>query len=226
VTISWYGQSCIKIIAKAFQEVILIIDPFEHSVVGLNPPRSHADIIMVTHDHPDHNNLGSPEGNLIVRGPGEYELKGISVQGILGWHDKKKTLPLTIYKIEAEGITLCHLGDLGQEELNDEQLEKIGGVDILFIPIGGEYTLNKQKLSTLDAERAQRVINQIEPSLVIPIHYKIPGVILDLSGPEKFLKAMGITKAERLDKLSIKKKDINPEETKIILLQAVGAASK
>jgi len=225
MVISWYGQSCIKITAKATQEVILLIDPFERSIVGLNPPRSQADIVMVTHEHPDHNNISSQEGNLIVKGPGEYELKGISIQGILGWHDEKKTLPITIYRIEAEGITLCHLGDLGQEELSDEQLEKIGGVDILFIPIGGEYTLAKQKLSILDAENAQRVINQIEPNIVVPIHYKIPGVILDLSGPEKFLKAMGVTKAERLDKLSIKKKDINPEETKIILLQAVGAAS-
>jgi len=218
--VNWYGQSCLKITTKTTQEITLIIDPFERAVVGLNPPRSRADIVMVTHEHPDHNNIGSYEGAFFIKGPGEYEIKNIFIQGVSAWHDDKKDFPVTMYRIETEGITLCHLGDLGQKELTEKQLEQINGVDILFVPIGSSYILNKQKLAVLDAETAQRVVNQIEPSLVIPIHYKVGGVTLDLDGPEKFLKAMGVTKPQELDKLVIKSKDLNPKETKILLLKA------
>ncbi|RJQ13751.1 lactamase [Candidatus Parcubacteria bacterium] len=220
MVINWYGQSCLKIVTKAAQETTVIIDPFERSVVGLNPPRGKADVVLTTHEHPDHNNASSFEGAFLIKGPGEHELREVFIKGILGWHDFKKSQPITMYRLESEGISLAHLSDLGQEALTDEQVEELGGVDILFVPIGGSYSLGKEKLSVLDAQTAQKVINQIEPSIVIPIHYKLEGVSIDMDGPEKFLKAMGASKPEELDKLTIKKKDINPEETKVIVLKA------
>ena len=123
-------------------------------------------------------------------------------------------------------MRLCHLGDLGQKELTPEQLEKIGEIDILMIPIGGTYTIG--------AKEAVRIMSQIEPNITIPMHYQIPKLKcsaslkisspqankLNLDGVDKFLKTMGIKSISPLPKLSVKKKDIEPEEAKIIILQS------
>ncbi len=105
----------------------------------------------------------------MIEEPGEYEVKDIFIQGIPSFHDEeegKKRGQNTIYTIEAEGIRLCHLGDLGQKELNSDQLEKIGDIDILMVPVGGVYTIN--------SKGAAKIISQIEPRLIIPMHYHIP----------------------------------------------------
>ena len=119
----------------------------------------------------------------------------------------------TIYTIEMEDITLLHLGDFGEEKLRDATLEELpDNINVLMIPVGGTYTI--------DAENAARVIKQIEPRFVIPMHYKIPGLSLKLEGVEPFLKEMGAGKAEALEKFAIKKKDIGEEEkTEVVLLK-------
>ena len=111
----------------------------------------------------------------------------------------------------AEDLKLCHLGDLGQEELTEEQLEKIGEVDILMIPIGGTYTIS--------AKEALKIMSQIEPRITIPMHYALPKLKIKLDGLDKFLKSLGIKSITPENKLSIKKKDISPEEAKIIVLK-------
>lgn len=216
MTINWYGQSCFQISSSQGKNnhVSIVIDPFDEST-GLKPPKLQADIVLVTHDHSDHNNVKAVSGEpFIAKGPGEYDIKGVFIQGIPGYHDNIQGAQrgsITIYTIDTEGIRLCHLSDLGQKELTSSQLDKIGNIDILMIPIGGIYTI--------DAAEAVKVMAQIEPRIIMPMHYKIPKLKIKLDDIDKFLKNLGIKKPELLPKLSIKKKDISTEEVKIIILQ-------
>jgi L-ascorbate metabolism protein UlaG (beta-lactamase superfamily) len=214
--IFWKGQSCFQILInpKKENQVKLVIDPFSEEI-GLKIPKLEADILLITHNHFDHNNkkavLGDP---FLIEGPGEYELKGVFIEGIHSWHDQKEGRERgenTIYKIEAEGIKICHLGDLGQKKLTEEQFDKIGDIDILMIPIGGIYTISAKEAIDLMAE--------IEPKITIPMHYKIPNLKIKLDGLEKFLKPLGIKEVPALSKLSVKKRDLSPEEAKIVVLK-------
>jgi len=217
MTINWYGQSCFQISLSQGKNnlVSIIIDPFEENI-GLKLPRKlEADVVLVTHEHPDHNNIKRVNSSpFVINGPGEYDIKGAYIQGISGYHDDsqgKERGNVTIYTIEAEELKLCHLGDLGQKELSSDQLERIGDVDILMIPTGGIFTI--------DGKTAVKIMSQIEPKITIPMHYKIPNLKIKLEGLDNFLKPLGIKKLEPIPKLSIKKKDISSEEAKIIVLQ-------
>jgi len=214
--ITWYGQSCFQISSSQGKNnhVSIAIDPFDEST-GLRVPKLQADIVLVTHDHSDHNNVKAVSGlPFIIKGPGEYDIKGVFIQGISGYHDNAQGAQrgsITIYTIETEEVRLCHLSDLGQKELTPIQLDKIGDIDILMIPVGGIYTI--------DAAEAVKIMAQIEPRIIIPMHYKIPKLKIKLDNIDKFLKNLGIKKPESLLKLSIKKKDISTEEAKIVVLQ-------
>jgi len=214
--IIWHGQACFQIISSRAKNnhVNIVIDPFDEST-GLRLPKLEADILLITHQHHDHNNIKAVSGNpLIIEGPGEYEKKEVFIQGISSFHDAslgKERGANTIYTIEAEDIRLCHLGDLGQKELTPEQLEKIGDVNILMIPVGGTYTMNIKEIV--------KVMSQIEPNITIPMHYQIPKLKIKLDGLDKFLKAVGVKKLEPLSRLMIKKKDILSEEAKIVVLK-------
>lgn len=210
MTISWYGQSCFRLETK---EASVLIDPFNKDI-GLRTPRLNDSIFLVTHDHYDHNNIESvPADSFTVTGPGEYEKSGVYIEGILSYHDNIQGTERglnTIYVIRNEEMRLCHLGDLGQAKLTDEQVEAIGDIDILFVPIGGTYTC--------DGRQAAEVVNQIEPKIIIPMHYKIPGLAVDLDGPQKFLKEIGL-KPEEVENFKINKKTLPVEETKLIMFK-------
>lgn len=214
--IQWYGQSLFQITTtKSNKErVRIIIDPYNGDY-GLKVPKLKGDILLITHQHKDHNNVKAVSGNpFLIEGPGEYEVRGIMIEGIHSFHDKsqgKERGENTIYTIETEGIKLSHMGDFGEEELNNEQLEEMGDIDILMIPVGGIYTIS--------AKEARRIVSQIEPKIVIPMHYAIPGLKLKLDSLKKFLDAFGLKKIEPQKKLSIKKKDLSFEETKVIVLE-------
>lgn len=214
--IFWKGQSCFQILATPGKnsQVKIVIDPFSEET-GLRVPKLEADILLVSHDHYDHNNKKAVSGSpFLIEGPGEYEVKGVFVQGVQSWHDDsqgKEKGGNTIYAVEVEDLRLCHLGDLGQKELTEEQLEKIGDVDILMIPVGGNFTIS--------AKDALKIMSQIEPKITIPIHFQIPKLKAKLEGVDKFLRALGLKSIRAEDKLTIKKKDILPEEAKVIVLQ-------
>jgi len=215
--INWYGQSCFQIVSNQEKNnhVSIVVDPFDENI-GLKLPRKlEADILLVTHEHPDHSNIKKVSGSpFLITGPGEYEIKGVYIKGLSAYHDDsrgKEKGGTTIYTIESEEIKLCHLGDLGQKELTSEQLEEIGDIDILMVPIGGIYTIDSQK--------AINIMAQIEPKITLPMHYKIPGLKIKLDGLDKFLKSLGIKSLQPLPKLSIKKKDISAEEAKIVVLE-------
>ncbi len=210
--ITWQGQSCFKIQDKlGIDGLTLTTDPFDKEI-GLKVPNFEADIVTVSHDHHDHNNVSSLRGNaFIINTAGEYDYKNILIQGIDSYHDDKKGEERgknIIFRIEMDDLSLCHLGDLGHS-LSDEQLSKLSGIDILFVPVGGKYTL--------DAKKAVEVVSQIEPRIVIPMHYKIDGLKLDVDPVDAFIKELGI-KPTYEEKLKIAKKDLPQEDMELVIL--------
>lgn len=210
MTITWYGQACFRLESK---DTRVLIDPFDKKI-GLREPRINDAIVLVTHEHYDHNNVGELEGSaFIVRGPGEYEKSGVQIVGIASFHDNTQGSERglnTVYVIKFDDITLCHLGDLGQHELTDEQVETIGGVDILFVPVGGVYTIN--------GTEAVGIVKQIEPKIIIPMHYKVPGLTINLEGPQAFLKEIGM-KSEEAETFRITAKALPQEEMKLVMFK-------
>ena len=210
--ISWLGHSCFKIETKGNGDAVtIIIDPYDDSL-GLKMPSLKADIVLVSHDHFDHNNVAAVRGEpFVITTPGEYEIKKVFVYGVPTYHDTTQGSERglnTAWRIDAEGLSLAHLGDLGHV-LTEQQLSILEGVDILCLPVGGVYTI--------DAKAASEVVSQIEPRLVIPMHYKIPGLKVDIAPLEAFAKEMGI-KTDTVDKLKVTKKELINEDTKVIVL--------
>jgi L-ascorbate metabolism protein UlaG (beta-lactamase superfamily) len=211
--ITYIGHACFKIKGK---ETSLVIDPYNANI-GYKLPKLEADLLLVSHQHPDHNNVEGVAGySLLIDGPGEYETKGVFVYGIGTAHDDKKGEERgqnTIYLVDIDGFTLLHLGDLGHE-LSDETLEKIAKVDVLMIPVGGKYTI--------DAKTAVKVISSIEPGIVIPMHYKTADLtgVDGLDGLDKFLNEMGTDPAavKKEDKLKLSTKNDVPEDTQLVIL--------
>ncbi len=215
--ITWAGQSCFQISVSAGKDNSsdIVIDPFDEKI-GLKMSNFNADVLLVSHNHHDHNNVKGVKGSpFLIDSPGEYEKNGVFFQGIDSFHDDvegKERGKNTIYVIEAEDMRLCHLGDFGQKQLTDEQLDKIGHVDILMIPVGGTYTIS--------ASEALKVVGQIEPKIVIPMHYALPKLKVELDDVDKFLKAMGKNSIEPQEKFTIKASLLPKEsEMEIIVLQ-------
>lgn len=213
--ISFLGQASFKIRSK---ETTVVTDPFQEAMVGFPFPKTEAEIVTVSHSHEDHSATSQVGGDpFIITGPGEYEVKGILIFGTGCFHDQRNGAERgtnTIYTFEIEGLRLCHLGDLGHK-LTPEQLEELNGIDLLFIPVGGVYTLGPQE--------AIEVIAQIEPKMVIPMHYKVAGMnptFTQLAQVEDFLKAVGEEVAP-LPKLVVSL-DKLPEERQIVILERRG----
>jgi L-ascorbate metabolism protein UlaG (beta-lactamase superfamily) len=212
--ISYLGHSSFRIRTP---QGFLVTDPFDPKMVGLKFSGIEADIVTVSHDHEDHNQDQLVRGvKRVVKGPGEYEIGGISIIGIPSFHDAKKGEDRgknTIYVIEAEDLRVCHLGDLGQT-LSQEQIEGVGQVDILMIPTGGVFTIGPKE--------ASQVVIDIEPKIVLPMHFGVAGlnpeVFAKLSPVEEFLKEVSLP-TEHLPKLSVKKEEL-AEESKVVLLEA------
>lgn len=216
MNITWYGHSCFKLQSK---DVILITDPFDKKI-GLRPPYGASDIVTISNDHYDHNNYEAIKNDpFIVDSVGEYEIKKITVRGINSYRDNKKGEERgfnTIYAIEMEDMRICHLGDFGQEGFFNSQLEEIGQTDILFIPVGGIFTI--------DWKLAGTIISQIEPRIIIPMHYKLPGIIGELSKmdtADNFCKEHGISAKNTVEKFSIKKKDLPQDEARVVLMKTI-----
>ncbi len=203
--ITWYGQSCFKLQSG---EKVILIDPHSPRQAGLRGPNFKATILVLT--NPEDKKLAEKDLKkecFLIDGPGEYEIKDIFIYGI-SLFDKNKRL--TIYQIEFDGIKFGILGEINTL-LTDGQLEKLNGIDVLFIPVGGK--------NVIGAEKAIEMINQISPKIVIPCNYKVKGIKVALEPAQKFLREMGIKKRESLEKLSLRKKDLSEEETRIVILE-------
>ncbi|MCW3132237.1 MAG: MBL fold metallo-hydrolase [Candidatus Methanospirare jalkutatii] len=180
--IKWHGHACFEISAAGMK---VVTDPYDSSI-GYEMPAIAADIVTVSHDHYDHNNVSALAGEpAVVRGAGEHVVKGIRFVGIETFHDTRMGAERginTVFVWEMEGIRLCHLGDLGHV-LDDEQVAAIrgeGDIDVLFVPVGGVFTV--------DAEDASKVVEQISPRIAIPMHYKTKGLKLNIADEREFLR--------------------------------------
>ncbi len=204
----WLGHSCFRIKGK---RATIVTDPFPPDLgYALGEPV--ADIVTVSHQHPGHSYVsgvsGSPHN---ITGPGEYEVSGVLIIGFPTFHDAEKGARLgknNVYLMEIDGVTICHLGDLGHT-MNTEQVEDIDEVDVLLLPVGG--------VSTIGAVSAAETIRQIEPKIVIPMHFKTSELKRELDPVEKFLKEMGTGQVEPLPKFSITPSSL-PASTQVVLL--------
>ena len=201
--IYWYGQSFFKIEGK---NAAIITDPFTKDI-GLRAPKSKTDITLVSHDF-DYLDKSNGEG-FLIDSPGEYEVKEVYIRGINS-KNKKENIN-TMYLINMDDIKIAFLGGFGEKELNEKELDSLGEVDILILPIG-----NKDLI--LDYKEAVHVINQIEPKVIIPMYYKTNGIKAPIDGPERFLKEVGI-KPEKVEKLKIVKKELPTNESKLFIIE-------
>jgi L-ascorbate metabolism protein UlaG (beta-lactamase superfamily) len=203
--IQYFGLSSFKITTK---EATIITDPF-HKDSGLTPPRGAADILILAQKD---KSLYSAESGISgerfdITDPGEYDVKGVTVTGV---PLKQDDAHITAYLIESEDIRILNLTHIKDFNMKEEELEELGDIDILILPVGGN--------TVLSASAAAKIVSEVEPKVVIPSHYKMKDLILDLDGLEKFIKEMG-GKKEEMDKLTLKKKDLQEEGTKIIVLE-------
>ncbi len=213
--ISYLGHSSFRIKTKSGT---VITDPFDSSMVGLKYSGIEGDIVTISHDHGDHNAAEKVSGvKKVVSGPGEYEIMGISIIGYQSFHDNEKGAKRgknTIYVIEAEGLRVTHLGDLGHV-LSEDLQDQIGDTDVLLIPVGGDFTIGPKE--------ASEVVSEVDPYFIIPMHYQVGGLkqetFSSLLPVESFLKESGLP-SENLPKFSIKKEDIMEDQpAKVVVLE-------
>ncbi len=208
--VTWLGHGCFRLRGK---NAAVVTDPYPPTI-GLKLSRMDADLVTVSHEHDDHTYTQVVrDGAYEVRGPGEYEVAGVSVIGLPTYHDAEKGAKEgrnTVYLIEMDDVRVCHLGDLGHK-LDDAEAEAVASPDVLLVPVGGRTTMN--------AEQAAEVVRQLEPRFVVPMHYAIPGLKLQLDPVDRFLKEMGVTSPEPQPKLSVQKSSVSEYETKVVLLE-------
>jgi L-ascorbate metabolism protein UlaG (beta-lactamase superfamily) len=208
--LTWLGHGCFRLRGK---NAVAVTDPYPPAL-GPKLAKLEADLVTVSHPHPNHSNVQAVRDARVIDGPGEYEVKGITVNGVAAYHDDRKGEERgrnTVFLIEVDDVRVCHLGDLGHR-LDDASLEVIGSVDILLVPVGGG--------NSLDASRAAEVVRQIEPRMVVPMHYAVPAVKKELDGVERFLKEMGAPETEPIQRLSVQATTGETETTKVVVLEA------
>lgn len=204
--IIWHGHACFEIT----DDLTIVTDPHDGKSIGIETPMVKGDIILVSHDHYDHNSVRTVEkkDSVVVRDAGKKNVKGVEIEGIESFHDEVKGAKRgknIIFKFKVDDITFCHLGDLGHIP-DEEILDKIGEVDILFIPVGGVYTL--------DADSAWETANLIKSKIIVPMHYKIQGLSLPISDVDPFLAKNKFKVIHVGNQIDIEKEDL-PSEREI-----------
>lgn len=204
--IQYFGLSSFKISTK---EAVVITDPFDKES-GLTPPRGSADILVLSEkSNKLYNSISGVSGDyFLVNDPGEYDIKGVTVTGIPLKQDEGRYA--TAFLLETEDISILNLGHIREFNMKEDDVESLGEIDILILPVGGN--------SVLTPKDASKVVHELEPKIVIPSHYQTSGLSLPYEKVDVFLKEMG-GQSESLEKLTLKKKDLNPEQTKIIILE-------
>lgn len=213
--IKWYGHAAFLITSN--QGVKIITDPYESGAYGgqlaYGKIRDQTDIALTSHDHADHNDtkslLGSPQ---IVKERGTKSVKGVSFRGIATYHDSSKGSERganTIFTFSVDGIKVCHLGDLGHV-LSEKEIAEIGPVDILFIPVGGYFTI--------DSKEATQVGEQIKPKVLIPMHFKTEKCGFPIAPVDDFLKGKSNIKRPKMSEVTFDQASL-PSKMEIVVLE-------
>ena len=206
--ITWLGHSCFKLKGK---QATVITDPFSPGI-GYTLGKVSAEIVTVSHPHAGHSYIqGVGDEPRIIKGPGEYEAGGVLTVGVHTYHDNEKGVQRgknTAFVIDIDDVMICHLGDLGHV-LTAEQVAEIDGVDVLMVPVGG--------VSTIDAVQAAQIVRQLEPKIVIPMHYKTDALKRTLETVDRFLKEMGVKEAVHQPKLTVNKNSL-PLTMQVVVL--------
>ncbi len=201
------GLACFRIRGN---QAVVITDPFPPDS-GYTLGKQTADIVTVSHQHPSHSYVQGVSGARIVKGPGEYEISSVLIIGLTAYHDAVKGQSRgknTVYLMEIDGVTICHLGDIGHV-IDDKLLEEIGKIDILMLPVGG--------VTSITPAMAAETIRKMEPKIVLPMHYKTPATSRELEPVESFLKEMGQSTIEPKPKLNINKNNL-PLTMQVVIL--------
>ncbi|MBI4598893.1 MBL fold metallo-hydrolase [Candidatus Uhrbacteria bacterium] len=209
--IVWHGLSCFEVTSKTPDgDVTLVLDPYAPET-GLKLPRSlSADLVAATHGGEDAHHVEAVEGEpFLIDMPGEFEAKGVFVFGI---HAplQKGSRDHRIFCVEQEGLRLVHLGALDRP-LTDEELQQLGQVDILMVPVGGGRVLSPKA--------ASEVISQVEPRVVIPMSHQLPGLKEEAAGVESFCKELGVCRREEGTKYKVTRRDLPEEDMLVMTLQ-------
>lgn len=201
--IKWLGHSCFLLTSSS--GVRILTDPFDESV-GYKVPAVEADIVTTSHNHSDHNHVQVVKGNFKhLNSPGHFVEKNIEITGVATYHDKEQGIKrgsnvAFIYSID--GLKICHLGDLGHI-LTNQQINEIGEIDIVLIPIGGTYTI--------DYREATKVVSLLNPKLVIPMHFKTPVINFPIDSVDKFLANIGSA-----DSVGSQEIELNPDKLNLL----------
>jgi L-ascorbate metabolism protein UlaG (beta-lactamase superfamily) len=214
--LTWFGHACFRMRGR---EASVITDPYGRSL-GLGFGRLNAEIVTISHESPNHSSVEAVGGGpRLVHGPGEYELSGVMITGVLTAGERSSGGQVgrnTAYAIEIDNLVVCHLGDLGRT-LKPEQIDPLKDPDVLLVPVGG--------VCTIGAAEVAEVVSQLEPKLVIPMHYALPGVRLELEPIERFCREMGVEEMRPQPKLTVTRGSL-PDETTVIFLEAAGTRTK
>jgi len=214
VRVLWHGHSCFELQGKS---VTVVTDPFKG--IGIPEPKAAADIVLVSHGHRDHNNVKpvlGKEGEVLESFTGSKEVRGVKVKGVATFHDNaagSKRGKNSVYTFSLDGVQFCHLGDLGHE-LPSSTIEELGKVDVLFVPVGGFFTIGP--------ETATNICKKLNPQIIIPMHYRMPGLRSRIMFG--FLKTVDDFSKGKDNVEKIKGSFVNidastlPTETKIIVL--------
>lgn len=215
--INWYGHACYKLQSN-HNDIVVAIDPYDNSL-GWRAPRITADIALISTKRSEYSNVDAVKQAqdsklFVIEYPGEYEVGGVFVHAIpveLDTVEGKKTQKeyTLICTLRMDDCTLAHLGALNRM-LTQAELDELGTVDILCIPIGGH--------GVLDAKKATELIGEIEPRIVLPMQYKVAGLTREMDDLQRFLKEFGAKDIEPIDKLKIAKKDLPVDTTDVVIL--------
>ncbi len=197
-------HSCFEINDQA----TVVMDPHDGRSIGVKPPSLRADVVTISHDHFDHNAVRVIKGEyVVVKDVAPRTVKGVAIRGITGFHDDvngEKRGRMNIFHLTLDGVRFCHLGDLGHM-LSEAQIEELGEVDVLFLPVGGVFTI--------DGAQAQLLVNAIRPKVAIPMHFRVGGLSMSIQNADGFLKGLPDDRVVRVgNEVEFEAEDL-PEET-------------
>ena len=212
--ITWLGHSCFRLRSD---DLVVLTDPYPSSL-GLVPETRPATVVTISNTHPNHNNWGEVTAEpKLFNAPGEYEYSGVAVRGVMTPlpPDVARERRNVAYSIEIDGINICHLGDIALP-LATKQVDELGPVDVLLAPTGGGCTLN--------LDQVLQTMQDLDPKIVIPMHYSTPGLDVPLQGVDVFLGRMGLSDVQPQPRLVVTVSNLSPDMRVVLLAPQAKAA--